>query len=152
MVAASGSMASVDLQPPSPFVFKNPDEWPRWKRRFEQFHLASGLSTENDERQVSILLYCMGEEAEDTFASTNITTADKKKYKLLRSSMASSKSVRTSLSARDLIVVTKGKMNLRNSSSLAFISWWKTAYGDLKDEMIRDRIVGIRDSSLSEKL
>ena len=59
------AMASICLQPPSPFDFKTPDEWPRWKRRFEQFRLASDLADESDDRQVSTLLYCMGEEAED---------------------------------------------------------------------------------------
>ena len=73
-------MASVRLQPPSSFDFKTPDEWPRWKRRFEQFRLASGLSAEDDDRQVSTLLYCMGEDAEDTLTSTNISAADQKKY------------------------------------------------------------------------
>ena len=28
-------MAAIQLQPPNPFDFKQPDEWPRWKRRFE---------------------------------------------------------------------------------------------------------------------
>ena len=73
-------MASVRLQPPSSFDFKNPDEWPRWKRRFEQFRLASGLSEESGDRQVSTLMYCMGEDAEDTLTSTNISVGDRKKY------------------------------------------------------------------------
>ena len=51
-----------------------------WKRRFEQFRLASGLSGESDNRQVSTLLYCKGEDAEDIFASTNICNSDQKKY------------------------------------------------------------------------
>ena len=74
------AMASICLQPPSPFDFKTPDEWPRWKRRFEQFRLASDLADESDDRQVSTLLYCMGEEAEDILASTNIAETDWRKY------------------------------------------------------------------------
>ena len=74
-------MASVRLQPPNSFDFKNPDEWPRWKRRFQQFRLASGLSTESNERQVSALLYSMGDEAEDILRSTNITTDERKVFK-----------------------------------------------------------------------
>ena len=70
-------MASLRLQPPPQFDFKNPDEWPRWIRRFEQFRLASGLSAESDDRQISTLLYCMGEDAEDTLISTNITDEDR---------------------------------------------------------------------------
>ena len=71
-------MASVRLQLPSSFDFKNPEEWPRWNSRFEQFCLASGLSEESGDRQVSTLLYCMGEDAEDMLASTNISAGDRK--------------------------------------------------------------------------
>ena len=53
-------MASIRLSPPDPFNLKRPDEWECWKRRFEQFRVASGLSEESDERQVSTLLYCLG--------------------------------------------------------------------------------------------
>ena len=31
------AMALLRLQPPEQFNFKNPDNWPRWKRRFQQF-------------------------------------------------------------------------------------------------------------------
>jgi hypothetical protein len=71
-------MASIRLQPPPAFDFHNPDEWLRWKRRFEQFRLASGLSEESDERQISTLLYCMGEDVEDTLTSTTITEEERK--------------------------------------------------------------------------
>ena len=37
-------MAQVRLEPPEPFNFRNPDDWQRWKRRFQQFREASGLS------------------------------------------------------------------------------------------------------------
>ena len=72
-------MASIRLQPPSPFDFKNPDE--RW---FEQFRQASDLASENDEKQISTLLYCMGEDAEETLLLTKISEADHKKYSEVR--------------------------------------------------------------------
>lgn len=72
-------MANIRLQPPSPFDFKNPDTWPRWKRRFEQFRQASGLASKED-KKVSTLLYCMGEDAEETLVSTKISEASRKKY------------------------------------------------------------------------
>ena len=50
-------MASLRLQPPSAFNFRTLDEWPCWKKRFEQFHLTSGLSVEAEEKQVSTPLY-----------------------------------------------------------------------------------------------
>ena len=78
-------MANIRLQPPEPFQFKNPDDWPRWKRRFEQFRTASGLFKESAEQQVSTLLYCLGEEAEDVLISTNITEEERKTYESVRS-------------------------------------------------------------------
>ena len=53
-------MNYIQLQPPEPFNFKTPDDWPRWKRRFEQFRIASGLSEESQLKQVSTFLYCLG--------------------------------------------------------------------------------------------
>ena len=77
MVAA---MASIRLAPPEPCDFSKPDEWPRWKCRFEQFRFASGLSEEDNQRQVSTLLYCLGEGAEDVLSSTNISVDERKAY------------------------------------------------------------------------
>ena len=62
------------------FDFKNPDEWPHWKRRFEQFCLTSGLAKEEDSRQVSSLLYCLGEEREDVLLALKIVDKAKMKY------------------------------------------------------------------------
>ena len=73
-------MSTLQLRPPEPFDFKSPDGWLKWKRRFEQYRDASGLSGESDARQVSTLLYCLGEEANDVLASTNISEANKKKF------------------------------------------------------------------------
>ena len=66
-------MAQIHFQPPDPLDFKNPEDWPRWKQRFEQFRVASGLVDQDAKKQVSTLLYCLGEQAETVLASTNIT-------------------------------------------------------------------------------
>lgn len=73
-------MAQLRLDPPEAFNFCSPDEWPRWKKRFQQFRLASGLSEDRDAKQVSTLLYCMGQDTEETLASTNISDGDRGKY------------------------------------------------------------------------
>ena len=73
-------MAQLRLDPPKAFNFRSPDEWPRWKKRFQQFRLASGLSEDSNAKQVSTLLYCMGQDAEEMLASTNITTVDREQY------------------------------------------------------------------------
>ena len=73
-------MATIQLQAPNPFNFKHPDDWQKWKRRFEQYRHASGLATETEQRQVSTLLYCLGKQAEDVLFSTGISVDDRKKY------------------------------------------------------------------------
>ena len=149
-------MASVRLQPPSAFDFRNPDEWPRWKRRFEQFRLASGLSAESGDRQVSTLLYCMGENAEDILASTNIPDDDRKQYASVV------KQFDDFFKVRKNVIFERARFNRRcqaaGETAEQFITSLYTLaescdYGDLKDQMIRDRIVvGIRDQSQSERL
>ena len=71
---------TIQLRAPEAFNFKKPDEWLKWHRRFEQYRVASGLSAESKARQVSTLLYCMGEEAEDVLTPTNITIEERKDY------------------------------------------------------------------------
>ena len=73
-------MAGIQLKTPEPFDFNNPDSWSKWKRRFEQFREASGLSGESETRQVSTLLYTMGENADNVLTSTRITSEEQKKY------------------------------------------------------------------------
>ena len=79
-VGSGGKEAiTVQSKPPSPFPFNRPDKWQRWRRRFEQFCEASGLSTKSQQTQVSMLPYTMEEEAEDTLIPTKVSD-DKKDY------------------------------------------------------------------------
>ena len=75
-------MASYNssLSAPAVFPFDTPDHWPKWKCRFQQDRFVSGLSWESKEHQVNTLLYCLGEEAKDILASTNIGEEDRKEY------------------------------------------------------------------------
>ena len=85
-------VTSLQLKPPDNFDFSKPDTWQKWKKQFEQFRVASGLKEESDPRQVSTLLYCMGEEAESVLSSTDIKD-DKVKYDpMIANSTHSSKS------------------------------------------------------------
>ena len=73
-------MASIQLKPPQPFDFAKPDEWPRWERCYEQYRHASGLLAEDDMRQVSTLLYCLGQEANDVLSAMGISDEKRQKY------------------------------------------------------------------------
>ena len=61
-------MASINFRTLASFNFSNPEEWRKWKTRFEQFRLTPGLSNESEEQKVSSLMYCMREDAEEVLA------------------------------------------------------------------------------------
>ena len=69
------------FQPPESFNFQTLDEWPRWRKRFKQFRIASGLGTKSKEQQINTLLYCLGEESDNVLTSTGITDDERKNYK-----------------------------------------------------------------------
>ena len=69
---------TVSLQPPATFRFDRPDEWAKWKQHFKQFRQASSLSAQSEARQVSTLLYTLGEDSEDVLPSTNISSDSRK--------------------------------------------------------------------------
>ena len=136
--------------------FKKPDEWHRWKRCFEQFHLASGLSTEGDERQISTLLYCLRQDAEEVLVPTGITTEERKTYK------DDLEKFDQFFKVRKNTIFEQARFNHRNqqegeSAEQYIIVLYSLVdncdYGNFKDQMIRDRlIVRIRDNLLSERL
>ena len=149
-------MATIRLETPEAFDFKNPDDWARWKARFEQFRLASGLSTESETRQVSTLLYCIGQDADNVLTSTNISDDDRKKYTSVMAKFEEFFKVRKNT------IYERARFNRRDQREGESSEQYITAlyelvknceYGDLRDEMLRDRlVVGIRDKELSEKL
>ena len=73
-------MAQIHFQLPDPLNFHNPEDWPQWKQRFEQFRVASSLVDENAKKKVNTLLYCLGEQAETVLTSMNITEEQRKVY------------------------------------------------------------------------
>ena len=149
-------MAQLRLQPPEPFYFRSPDDWPRWRRRFEQFRVASGLGASDATQQVSTLLYCVGEEAGAVLASTGITADERKVYDTVVKKFDDFFKVRRN------VIFERARFNRRNqqegeTAEKYIMELYTLAdncnYGDLRDEMIRDRlVVGIRDAALSRQL
>lgn len=77
-------MASYQIAPPQRFNFSQPEEWPKWIRRFERFRQASGLNTKGQESQVNTLVYAMGDEADDILTSLGLTDEQKKEYETVK--------------------------------------------------------------------
>ena len=149
-------MSSFMLNPPTAFNFRQPEEWKKWLTRFEQFRIASGLSTETGERQVSSLLYCMGVNAVDVLATTNISDDDKKNYSKVV------KKFNEYFKVRKNTIFERANFNLASQLADKTVEQFITRlhqmadncdFGNMRSEMIWDRLViGIRDQQLSELL
>ena len=134
------TMSEIRLQPPGPFNFCDPDDWPHWKRWFQQFRVVSGLAEVDTSKQISTLLYCLGEEAEAVLSSTNVTADDRRKYDRILAKFDEYFQVRKN------VIYECARFNRRNQKS-------GESAAATRRKMIRDRlVVGIRDSALSEKM
>ena len=136
-------MALIQLEPPAPFNFQTPDVWPQWKKKcFEQYRIASGLTTSTKEKQVGTLLDCIGEATESVLSSTN-ATEEQKKYDTVIEKFYIFFKVRRN------VIYKHTRFNRRNQQRGETTEQYITELyhfaencenGTLKDEMIRDRL------------
>ena len=149
-------MAEIHLQPPDPFDFITPDDWPHWQGHFEQFYVASRLKEASASKQVNTLMYYLGAESESVLTSTKVTEDEQKDYMSVLGKFDSFFQV-----CRNVIFERaqfKHQCQLPGESAEQYlVELYNLAehcnYGDLKSEMIRDHlIVGILNKSLSEHL
>ena len=68
------------IPPPSSFNFNEPEKWKDWKRRFGRYWSASKLNEESQERQVDMLIYVMGSEAENVFDQLSLSDEERGNY------------------------------------------------------------------------
>ena len=151
------SMASVKLQPPSPFNIQSPDNWLRGSAASESFawHQDSRLKRYSPGFYTPLLY---GRDSQDVLGSTDITT-DKNKH-----NGEVIKKFDTFFKVRKNIIFKWMCFNLRCQEEGETTEQFITSlyqfnlvedckYGALKDQMIHDRIVvGIRDKVLSQCL
>jgi hypothetical protein len=147
---------SYQLTPPENFNFNRPEEWPKWLRRFERFRTVAGLTDKEEEVQVNTLIYTMGPEGDEILRSFRLSQEDEKKYKVVKDRFEAH------FVKRKNIIFERAKFNLRKQGEGEPVDSFITdlyslaehcQYGDLHDELIRDRIVvGLHDATLSQKL
>lgn len=63
------SSKNKQLPPPTPFNFQKIAEWPEWLKTFEKYRLFNKLDGEEDDFQIDVFLYTMGDMASDIFRS-----------------------------------------------------------------------------------
>ena len=110
-------------------------------RRFQQYRVAAGLDKEGEERQVSTLLYCLGEEADDVLTSTNITAENRKKFADVLQKFDEFFKVRKN------VIFERARFNQRSQEETETAEQFITSlyslaadceFGELKEQLIRD--------------
>ncbi|UYV62758.1 K02A2.6-like [Cordylochernes scorpioides] len=146
----------VTVLSPEPFNFSNPGDWLKWIRRFERFRQASGLVNNPENEQVNMLVYCMGDNADDILLSCKIASDQLENYyKVIEC-------FENHFIPRRNIIYERARFNQRCQQEGEKVNEFITAlhslaehcnFGMLHDELIRDRIVvGVRDRALSERM
>jgi len=137
-------------------VFSKPDKWQKWKRRFQQYRMASGLSEKRDECQASTLLYYLGVDTEDILTTTCILDENRKKYSKVLEKFDKYFQVRHNVIFERTCLNKRNQQSgksAENSITILHQLMDSCEYGKIKDEMIRNRlVVDIKDDLLSERL
>ena len=140
--------ASSGIQLPEKFNFSRTEDWPKWIRRFERYCRASELNKKDDTLQINTLIYAMGHQAEDILTSLKLTQDELKKYDTVKAKLDSYFVIRRN------VIFEKSKFNkrvqLENETVDSFVTE-HCQFGDINDELIRDRLVGLRDTRLAER-
>jgi len=142
---------SMNLQPPNPFCFKKTEEWPKWRRRFEQYRVATRLTGREEEQQVSTVLkmqrifLILRESLWMTKRNDKVVEPFDNYFKVLKN-----------------VIFERAHFNKRNQLSNESAEQFITVIhrmaencelGNMNNELICDRIVvGIRNESLSKHL
>lgn len=144
------------VNPPEGFDFRKPEEWEKWIKIFNRFRIASELHKKSEEIQVNSLIYAMGPSADDVLTTFDFGEDEDTKYDIVKAKFDSYFNVRRN------VIYERAKFNQRKQSVDESAEEFTTslyclaencAYGNLKDEIIRDRIVvGVKDAKLSEKM
>src|SRR5436190_6820025 len=147
---------NIHVTPPGEFDFTHPTQWPMWIRRFDRFRIASGLDLKPSDKQVNMLLYCLGNEGENLLDSFNLSDEDLKSYDIVKSKFDDY------LGFKKNIIYERAKFLKRRQLPGEPVDSFmndlhKLAescnFRDLKEELVRDLIViGVEDCKLSESL
>ena len=96
----------MDIPCPDRFDFIV-DKWSAWKQRFLHFRQASDLVNKTEIRQINMLLFCMGEKAEDIYDSFALSTEQATKFDIVHGKFDSYFVIKRSL------IFERAKFNLR---------------------------------------
>ena len=142
----------LKINSPENFEFTKPQLWPEWKQRFTRYRIATKLKKEDNEIQISMLIYSMGKQAEHVYKSFTLEEEGKEDYETILGCFD------TYFVPKRNVIHKRARFHQRRESVKAFIrSLYELAencaFADARDEQIRDRIViGLLDKNVSQSL
>ncbi|UYV76722.1 K02A2.6-like, partial [Cordylochernes scorpioides] len=147
----------AQIQPPETFDFSTPNEWPKWRERFERYLRVSGMKKKEEADKIDLFMYLMGDRTDDIFRTFKF---EKEEEATKIDSVF--KAFDSHFCVRKNIIYERAKFNKRIQEDWEpvdeFItSLYKLAdsceFEGLHEQLIRDRIViGVRDKALSERM
>ncbi|UYV61797.1 K02A2.6-like, partial [Cordylochernes scorpioides] len=149
--------AERDLASTETFDFSTPNEWPKWRKRFERYLVVSGMKKKEEADKIDLFMYLMGDRADDIFRTFKFE--EEEEATKIDSVL---KAFDSHFCVRKNIIYERAKFNSRIQEDREpvdeFItSLYKLAdsceFEGLHEQLIRDRIVvGVRDKALSERM
>jgi len=140
---------------PPPAHFNDTEDWEQWLCNFERYKLVSGLHNRSSREQVATLMYVFGPSANAVVSTLGIDE-DKDSYKQVCAKL------NKYFAGKRNVIADRARFNRRTQRDGESIEDFirdlhqladRCSYGNLRDELIRDRIVvGVRDDGLSDKL
>ncbi|UYV69469.1 hypothetical protein LAZ67_6003708 [Cordylochernes scorpioides] len=139
------------------FDFSTPNEWPKWRKRFERYLVVSGMKKKEEADKIDLFMYLMGNRTDDIFRTFKF---EKEEEATKIDSVL--KAFDSHFCVKKNIIYERAKFNSRIQEDREpvdeFItSLYKLAdsceFEGLHEHLIRDRIVvGVRDKALSERM
>ncbi|XP_075550351.1 uncharacterized protein LOC142583756 [Dermacentor variabilis] len=130
------------LQQPPPLDFDKTSEWLAWIDHFDDYRFATALNERSGEAQVRTLLYTMGRQAREVFATFELTDDEAKSYDVVKQRFDSH-----FVKERN-IVYESACFHRRQQRPEESVDQFATAlhmladrcdFGDMKKRLIRDR-------------
>ncbi|UYV71234.1 K02A2.6-like, partial [Cordylochernes scorpioides] len=147
----------AQIQPPETFDFSTPNEWPKWRKRFERYLVVSGMKKKEEADKIDLFMYLMGDRADDIFRTFKF---EKEEEATKIDSVL--KAFDSHFCVRKNIIYERAKFNSRIQEDREPVDEFITSFYKLADscefeglheQLIRDRIVvGVRDKALSERM
>ena len=148
----------MSLKPPKALSFEgNLDENYRvWAQQYELYALAAGVTDKAENVQVATFLHVAGPQAQQVFNSFDLTEAEKVKIETVQKKFKLYCSPKKNITYIRFVFFTRNQGVTENFDSFLTDIKLKARdceFGELKDSLIRDRIVcGIHGKGTREKL